>query len=633
MTLLPGCASRRTAQKVSGAEYRMRNIEFEGNRHIADKDIEKHLNLRETTWFPLPDKHYLYEGYVPVDSDRVEDVYAAHGYYDAAVVDTKVRKHPKRKIADVVFVVDEGDPALVESIDFVWPQGPPKGPPDRRSTPSKIASYNQLDLDTPFDVEEMHASEATMREALRNRGYAFADVAGRASVDRRARRARVAFAIVPGPFVRIGKVQIEGLTMVDEKPLRVELEEHIGKPYSPARIRRMEEAIYQLNIFSTVTIETAKAPRGPFVDLVLRVEEGHPQSVKLGVGIGIEPNRWEQYGAVRYTHENVFKNLTRFDMKLKAGYAELPALYNPKEHGPIILFEPMLRKKGFLEKKLVWTWEPEFELGIWEGYQFWSPSNRVGVSRFFTRFVETGLSHNLRFVDFFSVSPTLEASKSILSLDFRDPYILSYVQAQLRFHVTDRLIDPQNGAVMGATYDIAGGIFGGQFDYHKLVPEVRGYWTPLRNRLQFALRGQVGFIFPFGDEPGAPFDLKLYLGGSNSVRGWGLRRLAPFVRLCDAAGACEQIPIGGNTSVLGNFETRVRVWRGLWAVAFFDMGDVQADVARINPAMWNYSTGPGLRYDSRIGTFRIDFGVRLNNPDIYANQPRWALHFGLGEAF
>ena len=630
---LLGCASRRAARKISGAEYRVRNIEIEGNRKLSDKEIERYLNLRETTWFPLPDKHYLFEGYVPVDAERIEKLYAARGYHDSAVLETKIQRHKRRKIADVVFVVDEGDPAIVESITFTWPQGPPTGPPDRRARPSKIQTHCDLRLKGAFDVEEMHASESTMKEALRNRGYAFAEVAGRAHVDRRARTAHVAFAIVPGPFVRIGEVDIDGLTMVDERPLRVEIEEFIGKPFSPHRLRRIEEAVYALGIFRSVTIIPATTPRGDLIDLVIRVEEGHPQSVKLGIGVTIEPNRWEQYGAVRYAHENLFKNLTHFDISLRAGYAELPALYRPEEHGPIVELEPRLRKKGFLEKKLVWTLEPKFELGIWEGYQFYSPSNRAGVGRFFTRFVETGISHNLRFVDFFSVSPTLEANKSILGPDFRDPYLLSYIQLQLRFHITDRLLEPQNGAVIGATYDLAGGIFGGQFDYQKVIPEVRGYWTPIRRRLQFAVRGQVGFIFPFGDEPGAPFDLQFYLGGSNTVRGWGLRRLAPFVRDCDDAGNCEQIPVGGNTSILGNFETRVRVWKGLWAVAFFDMGDVQSEVATFNPAVWNYSVGPGLRYDSRIGTFRLDFGVRVNDPTMYANQPRWAFHFGLGEAF
>ena len=82
-----------------------------------------------------------------------------------------------------------------------------------------------------------------------------------------------------------------------------------------------------------------------------------------------------------------------------------------------------------------------------------------------------------------------------------------------------------------------------------------------------------------------------------------------------------------------NFETRVRIWKGLWGVAFVDGGDVQADEVAFHPSQWNYSAGPGLRYDSRIGTFRVDVGIRLNDPARFSDQPRAAVHFGLGEAF
>src|SRR5690606_7610482 len=140
-----------------------------------------------------------------------------------------------------------------------------------------------------------------------------------------------------------------------------------------------------------------------------------------------------------------------------------------------------------------------------QGYQYYSPSNRVGVSRFFTRFIETNVSHNVRFFDYFNRDPSFDRQQSLLGLDYRDPYLLSYVEFGLWFHITDQVLNPTQGVVFGAIYDIAGGIFGGDYDYNKIMPEVRGYWTPLRNRLQFALRAQLGFILPFGDEPGAPF--------------------------------------------------------------------------------------------------------------------------------
>jgi outer membrane protein assembly factor BamA len=626
------CGHRREARAVSGAEYRVRKVLIEGNTLLSDEKIEKHLNLRETTWFPLPQRRYLFEGYLPVDADRIEKLYAAHGHYDAEVVDVRVDRNGDRKTAVVTFVVDEGPATRVGSIEFAWPEGPPSGRRDRRATPAKIQTHCDLTVGGPFSVEEMHASEATMREALRARGYAFSRVEARAEVDRTARRATVHYELVPGPFVRIGQADLRGLRTIPEEPVRVEIEGYLGKPFSPRRLQNMEDAIYGLGVFTSVSIQPAKRPRDGKIDLTIEVRESKPQHVGFGVGLGFESNRWEQYGAARYTHDNLFGNLTRLNLQLKAGYAEVPALYRPEEHGPLLKVEPSLRKKGLLEKKLVWTLAPAFEVGIQEGYQYYAPSNRVGVGRFFTRYVETNVSHNLRFVDFFSVSPVLDGNRSLLGLDFRDPYLLSYVEVELNLHFTDRLLDPHHGAVLGTTYDIAGGIFGGQYDYQAVTPSLRAYWTPIRRRLQFAARAQTGFIFPYGDEPGAPFDLKLYLGGAATMRGWGVRRLSPYVTWCTET-TCDTIPVGGNTSVLGNFETRVRVWKKLWMVGFFDAGDVQPKVATFRPQEWNYSTGPGVRYHSRIGTFRLDVGVRLNDPPRFAHQPRWAVHLGLGEAF
>jgi outer membrane protein assembly factor BamA len=641
MALTAACASQRKTQRATGAEERIRKIHIEGNHALDDEEIEAYLNLKETKWLP-PDRQYLFEGFLAVDRDRIEQVYAAHGHYDAVVTDVEVMKR-RRRVVDVRFTVDEGEPTRVRSLRFRWPEGPPSGPPDRRATRPRVETRSRIAVGQRFDVEALHQTESDLRATLADRGYAFAKVTTRARVDRVARTADVDIEVIPGPFVRLGKIEIVGLQTVPERGVRAEVAHHEGRPYSPRRLQRMEDAVYGLDVFSTVTATVPEAEgdevplsaRDGTVDVRLVVEESRPQQLKLGVGLGLQPNRWEQYGAARYSHANLGRSLTRLDLRVRAGYAQLPAIWRPEEHGPIADVEPSLRKKGLLEDQLVWTLEPAFELGIWEGYQFYAPRNRVGVSRFFTRFVETGLSHTVRFVDFFNVSPVLDSSRSILGLDFRDPYIVSFIELQLALHLTDRLLDPRHGAVLRVTYDLAGGIFGGQYDFNKVTPELRAYWTPLANRLQLAARAQLGFIVPFGDEPGAPFDMRLYLGGANTVRGWGLRRLSPSVSQCEGMQmqGCRRIPVGGYTSVLGNVEARVRTWKGLWLVSFFDVGDVQSDVATIDPGHWSFSTGPGVRFDSPIGTFRLDLGVRLRDAFGNLDEPRWALHFGLGETF
>ena len=652
-----GCAHAPKASELRGADYVIRKVHFEGNERFDKKELHDYLEMRPREWIP-PRRYWFYEGLLPVDAQRIVELYHAHGYYEAKVIDVRVEKldRPSREKVDLTYVIEEGPVTRVEQIEVRWPEGPPPGPPGSERSgpfveaptlePERIEDKRiELAEGEPFEVEALTRSAAALREHLRDAGHPYAEVSEHARVNRARRSATVEFVVRPGPYMTIGGISIEGLDTVPEKELRVELESAIGERYSPALLEQLEQSAYGMRVFSRVTVELARDQATPAersagvgeVGLEIEVRESDPQHVRLGFSLGFEPNRWDQRVSARYSHNNLFHELYRLRLTGRAGYAELPNLINPVAHGPVALVDLQLQKKGLLEKHLVWTLDPRFELGIEQGYQFWSVQHRFGLSRFFTRWFQLRASHTLRYVNFFSVSPNLRVDQTFLDLDFRDPYVISYVDVGATLFAIDRIPGPNDGAVIGLEYRIAGGPFGGGYDFHELSPILRAYWRPI-DRLQLAARARVGMIFPFGDQPGAPIDLRRYLGGADTVRGWGLRRLAPRIDDCEpgedpAAGECESIPVGGNTSVLGNFEVRVRTWRGLWIAAFVDGGDVQPGVTEFDPSQWNYSAGGGLRYDSPLGKFRLDVGFRRNDTTLSEGEPIWAIHLGLGESF
>jgi outer membrane protein insertion porin family len=56
-------------------------------------------------------------------------------------------------------------------------------------------------------------------------------------------------------------------------------------------------------------------------------------------------------------------------------------------------------------------------------------------------------------------------------------------------------------------------------------------------------------------------------------------------------------------------------------------------IENVNPAGLQWTVGAGLRYRSPIGPIRLDFGW-IPAPDAYfADEPGYAFHFGIGEAF
>ncbi|HEY0135748.1 MAG TPA: BamA/TamA family outer membrane protein [Nannocystis sp.] len=645
--MLSACA--RQMEDVRGVESYIRKIELEGVNRFKKKELLSYLNIGESSRLIWRPRYVFTEAMLPIDAERIVELYRAYGYYDAEVVsmvpDTKVgrlrlfgkhkgeRKPGKTRIK---IVVREGAPTKVNDLELHWPEGPPAGPPDEHATEDAIAESALLKEGEPFEVPKLNTSTQLLKGHMQDRGYAFAQVKDKAVIDP-GRGVEVDFELRPGPFVKIGTIKIEGLVGVPEKYVRNEIDFAPGKRYSPSLLTRIEQKIYGMDVFQSVSIDAADKPNDKGeIDLTIRVVESKTQSIKIGPGIGIDPVRWEQRATALYSHKNFGHNLTRFDMRVTAGYAELPSLFNPQAHGPLLRIDPKIQQKGFLEKRTTWTLAPSFELGIWQGYQFYSPQLRMGPSRFFGKYTEVSLTYNLRYVDFFNVSEALRLDDNILGLDFRDPYFVSYLEPQVNFYFVDSILKPRNGAIIGATYDIAG--LGGDFTFHKIQPTIRGYYAPHR-RLLLAARASVGFMFPFEPKAETPIDMRFYLGGSDTVRGWGLRRLSPKVFLADCesdnTGACEDgVPTGGQTMILANLEARVLIVDKLSMVGFFDMGDVRGAVRTFSPKNWNYSVGPGVRFDSPIGVFRLDVGFRLNETDQSAAEDRiWAVHFGLGEAF
>lgn len=611
----------------------VREVEIEGNAALDDEEIVEHLNLQPTPPVTLGSRSYYLPGLETVDAGRIQDVYRAHGYYDARVTGTDVRidrddEKVKRQRARVRFQVEEGAPVRVRALDFQWFDA--RVPASARPA---LEAACTLRSGSPFGVVKLDEARDSLLAALEDEGFAYAKVQEAARVDPRLRLADVSFEIHTGPRKTITDIRVEGLSRVPEDLVVREVDFVLGRRFSRRRLQEVQSGVYGLGVFSTVVVTRGPQTEGDTMALVIKVTEGKMQRVKLGVGIQIDPVRWQQHGTARYEHRNLGGKLYGFTARLKAGYAELPALYDPREHGPIAELDLEFRKKGLVEKRLVWTESPGFELGIWQGYQFYSVSNRLAVSRFFTRFFELGLGYNNRFTDLFDIQPTLDQNRTVLGLDFRDPYFLAFFDVRPTIHLTDSILEPTNGVRLSFEYDIANRNFGGQFNYHRFLPDLRAY-ARVHERVQLAARAQVGFERPYEDAAAVPIDQQFYLGGANTVRGWPLRRLAPRVSLCpDDPASCPGTPVGGLSMINGSIEARLNLYGPLWMAVFGDMGDVQSKQFTLRPDDWLYTTGGGFRFKSDIGVFRLDVGGQLKTDPRFPEPRRWALHFGIGEAF
>lgn len=106
------------------------------------------------------------------------------------------------------------------------------------------------------------------------------------------------------------------------------------------------------------------------------------------------------------------------------------------------------------------------------------------------------------------------------------------------------------------------------------------------------------------------------------MRGFPFQKLGPLNRNND--------PLGGNSLLIGSFEVRYPIYKGLGGVAFFDYGNVYARQWNFKLDEIKYAPGAGLRYDTIIGPIRFDVGYALNpEPGI----KRLQFWISIGQAF
>ena len=151
-------------------------------------------------------------------------------------------------------------------------------------------------------------------------------------------------------------------------------------------------------------------------------------------------------------------------------------------------------------------------------------------------------------------------------------------------NTVDDPIFPKAGKRFTASIDLAG--LGGNTKFVK--PTIEGvYYYPVNRRMSAGGRAQWISITPIGGTVTLPLFERLFLGGEYSVRGFDIRSIGPRDPL-------SGLVVGGNVSVLFNFEYLIQIAGPVRLVLFYDAGQV------------------GIRgYDLRFGGFKTSTGAEI----------------------
>ncbi|MGH7434183.1 MAG: POTRA domain-containing protein [Polyangiaceae bacterium] len=483
------------------------------NRVIKASDIEENLATQPSPRFLFLfqgvayDYAFLDEAVLQRDMSRVERFYRARGFLDAHARVARI-EHVSERHVRVEIVVDEG-PAIVNRDIRVF--GLEGVEPDVAREAVRAAA-SALPRGARFDEKAFKDSNAAVKQALTDGGYAWAKVDAQCELDVGAHTADYGFAVRPGPVAFFGPITITGLDPDDsgprkqevpEPPLRRAMDIRPGSRYSTAQIASATRALLDLGVFSAVAIDpTLPDPPPPdhVVPLTVKAEPTRLRQIKLGGGVEIDEIKTDLHLVAGWEDRNFFGGLRDFGATLKPGVVLYPIRIDSWQGAlkplPEERFQMRLTQPGFVEARTSGVLRPElnvFPLLV----EVNPPANApvvgyieakvpVGVERTFLRKLYVALNYTVQVESPLSYVEPLDRSLETVVLSF--PELIAHLDLR------DSATKPHEGLYVGNTLQVAGGVFGDSATDVRIEPEVRTY-LPLGRGVTFATRASVGFLW------------------------------------------------------------------------------------------------------------------------------------------
>ncbi|MGZ5537031.1 MAG: BamA/OMP85 family outer membrane protein, partial [Chthoniobacterales bacterium] len=368
-----------------------------------------------------------------------------------------------------------------------------------------------------------------------------------------------------------------------------------GDVYSTTRVDISKKRLDNLGYFSRVETYPEDTNVPGRKDLTVEVEEKRTGSLNFGVGFSTIDSF---VGFVELTQGNF--DLTNWPTFTGGGQKFRLRLQGGQQRKDFVL---SLIEPWFLDRPLslggeLFYREADFLSAIYDqrNYGF-----SITARRPLTRFLSMSLEYRLEEIDIFNVATTASAAiQSQKGANTRSSITPSFI-----WDARDNPILTRKGTRIVFTPFVAGGFLGGDTQTYGGDLEVSQYFH-LPSDLILLLNGEVASVDTWGSGNnnglGVPIYDRLFLGGSNNLRGFNFRDVGPK----DVNGE----PLGGQTLARWTVELTFPIIEKVRGAVFTDAGFVDPNAFDFGGRLAS-DAGIGLRLDLPIGPIRIDYGFPI----------------------
>ncbi len=686
----------------SGKKVELTRINFIGNDAISSSELSQVILSKESpNWFSQ--FVYLFSSFggkaIYFDSSLIQpDIYAMKNLYQSKgyfKVGIKARYDIDTSSGDakLFYTINESSPALiksfkVEGIDRIDPE-----------YVDRLTAYSKVDTTTIYSDALVDEKKNYIITFLHDHGFMMAKAEKpTVTIDTMKNRVDVLLKFQPGKRYKIGEVLTTktgvGADLVDDQLLRDLVGIQTGNWYSNYDIQRGQVRLFRTNLFTSASVlGVISDTSGNVVPLMIIGDIGLMHELSPEIITNNEDNTFNLGLALNFIKKNFFGEARKFTLSTSAaaqnvsefikhpsfadsafyGYADIrasieqPFLFGKPINTKLETYFTSQKKKAQYNSKLYGArLSLDFELP--QITYFTSFSSYLNIERAEYNYQAPYL------IDLTSTAFQLHGADKT----YADSLAAAYVTDSLGGHLLSKSLNVNLGMNLLANktndiffptrgYALSFLIEDGNFFpyaiskiFHSSLSQpaffktvvTATFFPPVYNSNldAFGIKFKVGQMFTYyGDKADISLNQRLYAGGSNSVRGWATRQLVPREAELNLANPSQEdleavlakgAATGGFFLMEGSIETRNRLAGKVGSALFIDYGNTWNSPREFRFTDVAVAAGFGFRYYSDFVPFRLDFGLKVYDPNdrrSFWKKGFWTnllqIQLGIGEAF
>lgn len=588
---------------VEAGRTLIRRIDFEGNEHFSAKQLRKVVKTRKHTIFSFIDKSgRVDKDQISQDIDALREFYQNHGYEDVKIGDPSVTRTEGKANVELSFPIQEGPQYHVGTITVAA---------TKLFTTKEIGTALLLKEGDVYSPAGVQADIKRVQDAYGSHGYIDTQVIP-VMTPAANRQINLTYRIDEGSQSYVDRVEISGNTRTKDKVIRRELAVGPGDVYNSVLADASKARLKNLNYFERADVFPSDTMVPGRKDMNVVVTEKRTGSLNFGAGYSTIDS---VLGFVEVTQSNF--DITNWPTFTGGGerFRARAQVGSERKDFIVSLTEPY-----FLD----------YQLAV-GGELFYHDANYLssiynqrnyGFDLFTRKAINNVLSWRLdyRLEDIKIYNVDNNASQTFK--DDEGAHLKSMVTPSLVYDTRDSVFLTRKGTRAEISVYAAGGPLGGDDSVYGGNIEASHYISMPWDTI-LTLSGEVATVDNWDNSDHVPIFDRLYLGGSNNLRGFKFRDVGPKDENDDS--------IGGNTMARATIEYTYPIVDRVRGAFFYDTGFVNSGSYSLSGTEVASDIGIGVRLDLPIGPIRLDYGYPVQKGD--ATSTSGHFNFNIGYQF